>query len=86
MYLFYILLFIIIQNSLCDHVKCSSCKYYIKNKVIIEDNMIKHIPEKCKLFYKLSYYKNNIKKDNLDISICRSHYKYCDKEGVYYEE
>ncbi len=48
--------------------------------------MIKHIPEKCKLFYKLSYYKNNIKKDNLDISICRSHYKYCDKEGVYYEE
>ena len=86
MYLFYILLFILIENSLGNSVKCSSCKYYIQNNFIIENDIIKIIPEKCKLFYKLSCYKNNIKKNNIDISTCRSHSKYCGKEGVYYED
>ena len=90
MYLFNILLFIIIQNSLGNildnYVKCSTCKYYIKNKVIVENDIVKVIPEKCKLFYKISCYKNNYKKDNLDIKTCRSHYNYCSKEGVYYED
>jgi hypothetical protein len=86
MYLFYIILFIIIENSLGDYVKCSSCKHFINNKLIIENDKIKYIPEKCKLFYKLNYYKNFIKKDNVDISTCRSYYNYCGKEGKYYEE
>ena len=86
MYLFYIILFIIIENSLYNSVKCSSCKYYIKNKIIIENDIVNVIPEKCKLFYKITSYKNNYKKDNLDISTCRSHSKYCGKEGVYYKD
>lgn len=81
-------LFIVLQfhKFASEYVKCSNCKYVIREKYKIIHKNIEHIPQKCKLFYRFTCDNNGIKKDHLETKICRNHSFYCGKNGTFYIE
>jgi hypothetical protein len=81
-----ILLLLQFHRFTTEYVKCSNCKYVIREKYKLINGNIHHIPQQCKLFRKFIADKNSIKKEYLDTNTRRSHFMYCGKNGTFYTE
>lgn len=81
-----ILILLQLHRFMPEYVKCSNCKYVIREKYKLINGNIHHIPQRCKLFYKFTYEKKTIKKEHLETNSCRNHFMYCGKNGSFYSE